>query len=165
VLAGGRPRPDVGPYFYEPTILDGVESPMAVCAEETFGPVVSIYRFTDEDEAVERANATPYGLNAAVWTKDTRRGAQVAARLRSGTVNVNEGYASAYGSVQAPLGGMGESGIGRRNGSEGILKYTEAQTVATQRLLPMAPSLGMTDEQYAAFMSRSLRVMKALRLR
>jgi succinate-semialdehyde dehydrogenase/glutarate-semialdehyde dehydrogenase len=165
VLAGGRPRPDVGPYFYEPTILDGVESPMAVCAEETFGPVVSIYRFTDEDEAVERANATPYGLNAAVWTKDTRRGAQVAARLHSGTVNVNEGYASAYGSVQAPLGGMGESGIGRRNGSEGILKYTEAQTVATQRLLPMAPSLGMTDEQYAAFMSRSLRVMKALRLR
>lgn len=165
VLAGGRARPDVGPYFYEPTILDGVEAPMAVCAEETFGPVVSVYRFRDEDEAVDRANSTPYGLNAAVWSKDTRRAARLAARLRSGTVNINEGYASAYGSVQAPLGGMGESGIGRRNGSEGILKYTEAQTLATQRLLPMAPSLGMSDEQYAAFMSRSLRAMKALRLR
>jgi succinate-semialdehyde dehydrogenase/glutarate-semialdehyde dehydrogenase len=165
VLAGGRPRPDVGPFFYEPTILDGVEAPMAVCDEETFGPVVSVYRFATEDEAVDRANDTPYGLNGAVWTKDTRRGARIAARLHSGTVNVNEGYASAYGSIQSPLGGMGESGLGRRNGSEGILKYTEAQTVATQRLLPLAPSLGMNDEQYAAFMSRSLRAMKAFRLR
>ncbi|WP_228979987.1 succinic semialdehyde dehydrogenase [Streptomyces sp. DH12] len=165
VLAGGVARPDVGPLFYEPTILDGVREPMAVCGEETFGPVVSVYRFTDEDEAVERANATPYGLNASVWTKDGRRGLAVAARLRAGTVNVNEGYGAAYGSVQAPMGGMKDSGLGRRHGSEGILKYTEAQTVAHQRLMPLAPAFGMDDEKYAAFMSRSLRLMKALRLR
>ncbi|MER5179570.1 succinic semialdehyde dehydrogenase [Streptomyces sp. NPDC002896] len=165
VVAGGVARPDIGPYFFEPTILDGVEAPMAVCTEETFGPVVSIYRFKDEDEAVELANSTPYGLNASVWTKDGRRGRQVAARLRSGTVNVNEGYASAYGSVQSPMGGMKDSGLGRRHGSEGILKYTEAQTVAHQRIMPMAPAFGMDDEKYAAFMSRSLKVMKALRLR
>ncbi|OII68941.1 MULTISPECIES: succinic semialdehyde dehydrogenase [unclassified Streptomyces] len=165
VLAGGVARPDVGPLFYEPTILENVQEPMAVCAEETFGPVVSVYRFTDEDAVIAQANATPYGLNASVWTKDSRRGHAVAARLRAGTVNINEGYASAYGSVQAPMGGMKDSGLGRRHGSEGILKYTEAQTVAQQRLMPLAPSFGMDDEAYAAFMSRSLKVMKALRLR
>ncbi|MFE7132219.1 succinic semialdehyde dehydrogenase [Streptomyces sp. NPDC057638] len=165
VIAGGVARPDLGPYFYEPTILDGVEPPMAVCAEETFGPVVSVYRFTDEDAAVEAANATAYGLNASVWTRDGRRGHEVAARLRSGTVNINEGYAAAYGSAGAPMGGMRDSGVGRRHGSEGILKYTEAQTVAQQRLLPLAPSFGMDDERYAALMNRSLRVMKSLRMR
>ncbi|WP_328932865.1 MULTISPECIES: succinic semialdehyde dehydrogenase [unclassified Streptomyces] len=165
VLAGGVARPDIGPYFFEPTILDGVEAPMAVCAEETFGPVVSVYRFKSEDEVVEEANSTPYGLNSSVWTKNGSRGRAIAARLRTGTVNVNEGYASAYGSVQSPMGGMKDSGLGRRHGSEGILKYTEAQTIAQQRLLPMAPSLGMTDEAYAQFMSRSLRAMKAFRLR
>ncbi|MET9440045.1 succinic semialdehyde dehydrogenase [Streptomyces sp. NPDC006610] len=165
ILAGGVARPDIGPYFYEPTVLDGVTDAMAVCTEETFGPVVCVHRFRTEDEAVELANSTPYGLNSSVWTKDGRRGRAVAARLRTGTVNVNEGYASAYGSVQAPMGGMKDSGLGRRHGSEGILKYTESQTVAQQRLLPMAPSLGMDDEQYAAFMSRSLRLMKAFRLR
>ncbi|MBL3665460.1 succinate-semialdehyde dehydrogenase (NADP(+)) [Streptomyces sp. M2CJ-2] len=165
VIAGGTARPDVGPYFYEPTILDGVEESMTVCAEETFGPVVSLYRFGSDDEAVERANSTPYGLNASVWTKDARRGREVAGRLRTGTVNINEGYAPAYGSVQSPMGGMKDSGLGRRHGSEGILKYTEAQTVAHQRLLPMAPSLGLDDERYAEFMSRSLRLMKAFRFR
>ncbi|MGD9483631.1 succinic semialdehyde dehydrogenase [Streptomyces sp. TRM70308] len=165
VLAGGRHRPDVGPLFYEPTILDGVEEPMTVCTEETFGPVVSVYRFSDTEEAVRKANGTPYGLNSSVWSGDARAARAVAARLRTGTVNINEGYAPAYGSVQAPMGGMGVSGIGRRHGSEGILKFTEAQTVAEQRLLPMAPSLGMSDEQFTAFMSRSLRALKALRIR
>ncbi|MCY1653219.1 succinic semialdehyde dehydrogenase [Streptomyces sp. SL294] len=165
LVAGGVARPDIGPLFYEPTILDGVEAPMAVCGEETFGPVVSIYRFGDDDEAVTLANATPYGLNSSVWTKNAGRGHRVAARLRTGTVNINEGYAPAYGSVQSPMGGMKDSGLGRRHGSEGILKYTEAQTVAQQRLMPLAPAFGMDNEKYAAFMTRSLKAMKAFRLR
>ncbi|MGI5339568.1 succinic semialdehyde dehydrogenase [Streptomyces sp. CA-181903] len=165
VLAGGRPRPDVGPLFHEPTILEGVEPPMAVCAEETFGPVVSVYRFDDEDEAVRLANATPYGLNASVWTRDGRRGREIAGRLRAGTVNVNEAYAAAYGSAAAPMGGMGESGVGRRHGAEGILKFTEAQTVAHQRLVPLAPSFGLDDAAYARLMTGGLRALKALRLR
>ncbi|MFH8368581.1 succinic semialdehyde dehydrogenase [Streptomyces sp. NPDC018031] len=165
VVAGGRARPDIGPLFHEPTILDGVGTSMTVCEEETFGPVVSVYRFTDEDEAVALANATPYGLNASVWTADGRRGRAVAARLRAGTVNVNEGYAAAYGSARAPMGGMGDSGLGRRHGSEGIMKYTEAQTVAHQRVLPLGPAFGMDDEKYAAFLNHSLRALKALRMR
>ena len=165
VLAGGQARPDVGPLFFEPTILDGVDPTSAVCTEETFGPVVSVYRFDSEDEAVAEANGTPYGLNSSVWSKNPRHGAQVAARLHSGTVNVNEGYAPAYASVAAPMGGMGDSGVGRRHGSEGILKYTEPQTVAVQRLVSMAPSFGMDDEAYAKLLTRALGVMKALRLK
>ncbi|WP_329495466.1 succinic semialdehyde dehydrogenase [Kitasatospora herbaricolor] len=165
VLAGGRARPDLGPLFFEPTILDGVTPGMAVCAEETFGPVVSVYRFDTEDEAVAAANSTSYGLNSSVWTKDPRRGRAVAARLRTGTVNVNEAYAAAYGSVASPMGGMGDSGLGRRHGAEGILRYTEAQTIASQRLLPIGPSLGMDDERFAALFTTGLRAMKAFRLK
>ncbi|MGW7657907.1 aldehyde dehydrogenase family protein, partial [Streptomyces tendae] len=106
-----------------------------------------------------------YGLNASVWTKDARRGRAIATRLRAGTVNLNESYAAAFGSVASPMGGMGDSGLGRRHGSEGILRFTEPQTVAQQRLMPLGPAFGMTDEKYADFMTRSLRALKALRLR
>ncbi|WP_049567264.1 succinic semialdehyde dehydrogenase [Streptomyces sp. SBT349] len=165
VLTGGRARPDVGPYFYEPTVLTGVTPAMAVCAEETFGPVVSVYRCGDDADAIARANDTRYGLNASVWSGSARRARRVAARLRAGTVNINEGYGAAYASVRAPMGGMGDSGLGRRHGAEGILKYTEAQTIAEQRLLPLAPSHGMDDRGYAAVMSRSLKALKVLRFR
>ncbi|MEU1287293.1 succinic semialdehyde dehydrogenase [Kitasatospora sp. NPDC005856] len=165
VVAGGRARPDLGPFFFEPTILDGVTPDMAVCAEETFGPVVSVYRFDTDEEAVAAANSTPYGLNSSVWTRNPRRGRTVAARLRTGTVNVNEAYAAAYGSVASPMGGMGDSGLGRRHGAEGILRFTEAQTIATQRLLPIAPSFGLDDKQFAAVMTGGLRALKALRFK
>jgi succinate-semialdehyde dehydrogenase/glutarate-semialdehyde dehydrogenase len=165
VLTGGVARPDVGPYFYEPTVLDGVEAPMAVCSEETFGPVVSVYRFRDVDDAVERVNGTEYGLNSSVWSKDTRAARRIAARLQTGTVNINEGFAPAYGSARSPMGGMKDSGLGRRHGSEGILKYTEAQTVAVQRVMPLAPSFGLNDEQYATVLNVGLKLMKAFRLR
>lgn len=165
VLTGGRARPDLGPLFYEPTVLQDVTPAMAVCAEETFGPVVSVYPFTDLDEAVAWANATPYGLNASVWTRDTRRGFDVARRLRSGSVNVNEGYAASYGSAGAPMGGMGDSGLGRRHGAEGITKFTEAQTVATQRVIPIAAPFGMSDEQWGRTLTLSLRALKAFRVR
>ncbi|WP_034089859.1 succinic semialdehyde dehydrogenase [Streptacidiphilus albus] len=165
VLAGGRPRPDVGPLFYEPTVLDGVDAASAVCAEETFGPVVSVYRFDTEDEAVARANDTRYGLNASVWSSSQAHGRRIAARLQAGTVNVNEAYAATYGSAAAPMGGMGDSGVGRRHGSEGILRYTEVQTIAVQRLVPVAPAFGLDDERFAKVLTRALGAMKALRLR
>ena len=143
VIAGGKARPDVGPLFYEPTVLTDVTSEMECAANETFGPLVSIYPVVSVDEAVEKANDTEYGLNASVWAASTAEGEEIAARLRSGTVNVNEGYAFAWGSLSAPMGGMGVSGVGRRHGAEGLLKYTEAQTIATARVLNLDPPFGM----------------------
>lgn len=163
VLAGGRARPDVGPYFYEPTVLGGVGEGARLFSEETFGPVVSVFPFHTPEQAVELANATRYGLNASVWTRDLRRGAEVARRIRAGTVNINEAYAPAWASTDAPMGGFKDSGVGRRHGEEGILKYTDSQTVVTQRLLPLvAPVLGMGGETYAGVMSLSLRLMRRL---
>ncbi|MEU0517939.1 succinic semialdehyde dehydrogenase [Streptosporangium sp. NPDC006007] len=165
VLAGGRARPDVGPLFYEPTILADVDESMDLCREETFGPVVAIYRFRDEDEVVERANDTAYGLNASIWTRDLPRGRAMASRINAGTVNLNEGYGAAYASYDAPMGGMKSSGLGRRHGTEGLLKYTEAQTVASQSLrLGFEPILGMTYDKYADTLSGLLKAMKRFRL-
>lgn len=163
VLAGGRARPDIGPLFYEPTVLAGVRPGMACFGDETFGPVVSVYRFGDESDAVARANEGPYGLNASVFTADTRRGRAVARRIRCGSVNINEGYAASFGSIDAPMGGMGHSGLGRRQGEDGIRRFTEAQTVVTQRLLPLRPVLGLSNEAFQQLMTVALRLMKAIR--
>ena len=133
LLTGGRRRPELGPLFYEPTVLTEVHENMKVYTEETFGPVVSLYKFQTENEAIARANATSYGLNASVWTRNTSRGIDLARKIRAGSININEAYISAWGSVDSPIGGMKESGIGRRHGAEGILKFTEPQTVAVQR--------------------------------
>ncbi|HEX8779795.1 MAG TPA: succinic semialdehyde dehydrogenase [Nocardioides sp.] len=162
VLAGGRARPDLGPYFFEPTILEGVSPDMACFGDETFGPVVSVYRFHDEADAVARANDGQYGLNASIWTRDGARGREIARQVKCGTVNVNEAFAATFASVDAPMGGMRESGMGRRQGAEGILRYTETQSVATQRLIRFAPMLGMSDQTYAKVMTANLRVMKKL---
>jgi succinate-semialdehyde dehydrogenase/glutarate-semialdehyde dehydrogenase len=112
VLTGGKARPDLGPFFFEPTLLTGSNPNMDLYAEETFGPVVSIYRFDKVDEAIQAANASTYGLNSSVWTRNLRLGQQIARQIQTGTVNINDAYAAAWGSVDAPMGGMKDSGIG-----------------------------------------------------
>jgi succinate-semialdehyde dehydrogenase/glutarate-semialdehyde dehydrogenase len=165
VLAGGKARPDVGPYFFAPTVLDGVTDDMILCDEETFGPVVALYRVHSDEEAIRRANDTAYGLNAAVVTRDRRQGRTIARRLQAGTVNVNEGYGPAWGSTRAPMGGMGASGLGRRHGDEGLLKYTESQTVAVQRMLGFGPHFGWDDERWMTTMASVFAAMKSLGLK
>jgi succinate-semialdehyde dehydrogenase/glutarate-semialdehyde dehydrogenase len=165
VLTGGRARPDVGPFFYEPTVLAGVTPDMKAHREETFGPVVSVYKVTDDEDAITQANDTAYGLNASIWTRNTKRGQRIAERLHAGAVNINEGYAAAWGSVDAPSGGVGDSGLGRRHGAEGILKYTDVQTIATQRLLPIAPLPGMSQETWAKTLTVALHVMRRVGLK
>jgi succinate-semialdehyde dehydrogenase / glutarate-semialdehyde dehydrogenase len=160
IRTGGRPRPDLGPTFYEPTILTAVTPEMAVFREETFGPVVAVSRFESVNDAVEQANASAYGLNASLWTADTDLGHRVAARLRVGTVNVNEAYAAAWASVDAPMGGFKDSGLGRRHGAEGLLKYTEPQTIAIQRGLPLAAPEGVADEVFSRAMSATLKALR-----
>lgn len=135
IVAGGKARPDLGPYFHEPTILEGVTDAAEVAACETFGPLVALYRYHDVDDAVRLANEGEYGLNASIWGP-ARQARRLAPRVKAGTVNVNDGFMATFGSIDAPMGGMRKSGSGRRQGAEGIARYTEPQSVAVQRVMP-----------------------------
>lgn len=142
VIAGGKARPDIGPLFYEPTVLTNVAPEMECAANETFGPVVSIYPVADVDEAVEKANDTDYGLNASVWAGSTAEGQRIAARLRSGTVNVDEGTRSPGAASARRWAGWASRGRPPAR-SEGLLKYTESQTIATARVFNLDPPFGI----------------------
>ena len=157
VVTGGRRLPELGPLFYDATILTGVREGMKAYAEETFGPVVSVYPFDGEEDAVERANATRYGLSASIWSRDTGRAVRLAQRISAGSVNVNEAYAATWASVDSPIGGLKESGLRPRHGAEGILKFTDSQTVAVQRGTPLGPPPG---QDAAAFTRRLTRLVK-----
>ncbi|HTL30949.1 MAG TPA: NAD-dependent succinate-semialdehyde dehydrogenase [Tepidisphaeraceae bacterium] len=112
--------------FFAPTILRGVTPQMLLSREETFGPVIAIGTFHDEEQAIELANGTPYGLAAYVFSRDAARIERVTARLRFGHVGVNTGMGP---TPEAPFGGMKQSGFGREGGVEGLLEFCETQTV------------------------------------
>ncbi|MFM9877702.1 MAG: succinic semialdehyde dehydrogenase [Rhodoglobus sp.] len=163
VLAGGKPRPDLGPYFYEPTVLSGVTSEMACFADETFGPVVAIHVVENEAEAVVAANATEFGLNASIFSGSRRRARALADKIDAGSVNINEGYRASFGSVDAPMGGMKHSGLGRRNGREGLLRFVEARTISESTGILSLPRTGTQWARLGPLMLLVLRVLKAVR--
>ncbi|MGX9394102.1 aldehyde dehydrogenase (plasmid) [Nitrobacteraceae bacterium UC4446_H13] len=124
-----------GGLFVEPTIFTGVHNKMRIAQEEVFGPVLSVIKFSTEDEAVEIANDIPYGLAAGVWTQNLERAINLPTRLRAGTVWVNAYRVVSY---LAPFGGFKNSGIGRENGKDAIREYLEAKSVFlnTKRSVP-----------------------------
>ncbi|WP_174904884.1 NAD-dependent succinate-semialdehyde dehydrogenase, partial [Burkholderia latens] len=120
VLAGGKRLTELGPNYYAPTVLADATADMQLTCEETFGPVAALFRFDTEDEAVDAANDTPFGLAAYFYTQDLRRIARVSARLETGIVGINEG---ALASEAAPFGGVKESGYGREGSRYGLDDY------------------------------------------
>lgn len=127
-VTGARALADLGPAFYSPTLLAAVPTDAVLSREETFGPVASVYAYDDLDEAIDLANDTPYGLNASVW--GPRRSARpVAGRIHAGSVGVNSTL-MVYNCVDAPMGGLKASGVGRRHAEYGISRFTQPRSVA-----------------------------------
>ncbi|MBR8359963.1 NAD-dependent succinate-semialdehyde dehydrogenase [Burkholderia vietnamiensis] len=120
VLTGGRRLSQLGPNYYAPTVLADATADMQLSCEETFGPVAALFRFDIEEQAVDAANDTPFGLAAYFYTQDVRRIARVSARLETGIVGINEG---ALASEAAPFGGVKESGYGREGSKYGLDDY------------------------------------------
>lgn len=133
VLTGGARRRDLPGDFFEPTVLTGVTHDMAIMREETFGPVLPVMRVGDADEAVRLANDTNYGLTASVWTKNRRKGEEIAGRLRAGSVLVND-HISTYAITNLPFGGVQESGFGRVHGTEGLLEFVRVKSYVEERV-------------------------------
>ena len=125
VLAGGEPMDREGS-FYPPTVLADVPAGCPADSEEVFGPVAALFRVGDEDEAVEKANDTEFGLGASVWTRDRERGERVAARIDAGCTYVNQLVKS---DPRVPFGGVKESGYGRELGEPGIKEFVNRKTV------------------------------------
>jgi acyl-CoA reductase-like NAD-dependent aldehyde dehydrogenase len=137
VLVGGKRLNELGPNFYAPTIVVGVDHSMRLMREETFGPVLPIMPCDSDDDAVAMANDSEFGLAASVWTRDSSRGEEVARRLQAGTVMIND-VVSCFGIAEAPHGGVKSSGIGRTHGRLGLDEFVRAKFI-DKDLLPRMP--------------------------
>jgi acyl-CoA reductase-like NAD-dependent aldehyde dehydrogenase len=128
IRAGGhRPAHLPRGYFFEPTVLAGVRPGLPVYQEEIFGPVLPVIAFDELEEAIQLANATPYGLAAYVWTGDLKAAIKASEGLEFGMVGVNEWTPHA---TEAPFGGWKQSGLGHESGAEGLDEYLESKLVA-----------------------------------
>jgi aldehyde dehydrogenase (NAD+) len=147
----------VRPPYVEPVVLTDVPEDSTAITEETFGPLLAVNRVADIDDAVARANATAYGLGASVFS--TKRGEEIAARLRCGMVAVN-GVITFAGVPALPFGGVGDSGFGRIHGEDGLREFARAQAVTRQRFAP--PIAVTTFARRKNAMSRLVKLVRAL---
>ncbi|MGA7815403.1 aldehyde dehydrogenase family protein, partial [Caballeronia sp.] len=131
VLTGGKRLPDLGPHYYAPTVLADATHDMLLCGEETFGPVVPLFRFDDEADAIHAANNTPFGLASYFYSQDVKRIDRVSRALEAGIVGVNEG---ALASEAAPFGGVKESGYGREGSKYGLDDYQSIKYICQGNL-------------------------------
>lgn len=140
ILVGGNPCPDLGALFFEPTILVDVDHSMDIMRDETFGPVMPIMKVSNVHEAIRLANDSDYGLSASIFSSNFKRAEEIALEIDSGDVSINRAQ-YATGTPSLPTGGQKNSGMGRRNGREGLLKYTASQSVLTDNLIGAEKSL------------------------
>ncbi|HUK89854.1 MAG TPA: aldehyde dehydrogenase family protein [Blastocatellia bacterium] len=159
VLAGGARREDLGGYFYEPTVLLGVNNAMKVMTDETFGPVLPITIVKNDDEAVREANNSRYGLLASVWTSDNDRGRRLARRLEAGTVIINDAVYT-HGAASTPWFGVKESGLGVTHGQAGLLEFVRMKHINWD-LLPLKKDMWWFPYTEVWF-SRMKTIMKVL---
>lgn len=127
LLTGGKPARGMNGFFYEPTLITDVTPEMIITQEETFGPVAPIYGFDSEEEVIRLANDTEYGLAAYFYTKDLGRAYRVSEKLEYGIIGINDAVPT---TVQAPFGGLKESGLGREGGHQGIEEYVEEKFIS-----------------------------------
>ena len=136
VVAGGT-RPDRPGYFLRPTIVRDLREGTRLVDEEQFGPVLPVIRFTDDEDALTRANNTPYGLGGSIWSGDVERAAGLAERMDAGTVGINQHVGV---DADVPFGGSKQSGIGTELGKEGLLEFTQLKVISSAGPRPPLPS-------------------------
>ncbi|MEL0316235.1 MAG: succinic semialdehyde dehydrogenase [Aquiluna sp.] len=159
VVTGGQVRSDIGPNFYAPTVLSDIPHGAEILHKEVFGPVIALVPYSSLDEAVELANATEYGLNASV-VGNPKEALKLASRLMAGSVNINEGYRASMATMAAPMGGMKQSGMNRRSGPGGLLRFTENRTIGVANKLPIGlPSRAKEYRRMAPLMTKLARWM------
>lgn len=159
VISGGHALPELGPFFYAPTLVTDVTASADLYRKEVFGPLLDVEGYETLEDAVSLANDTEYGLNASV-VGPKRAALKVASQLMAGSVNINEGFRATFASMESPMGGMKNSGKGRRNGVEGLLRFTEARTVGVASGMLRLPSRA---KDYKVMAPMMVTLMKLLR--